>query len=297
MKEAERYADAAKLLPKPLFAAAMQLPEEMKFRAEELRLRAGYGLTAVIGGGEVDLRMGVTRDDVRDTAVNAAQGSLHTVADSICRGFITAPGGHRVGLCGTVITENGLIRGMRNFTSAAIRISKEIRGAAEELYAVMEKQGVLRSTLIVSPPGAGKTTILRDLIRMISDGGVRVGVTDERGEISGLDEAGDGAMFDIGKNTDVICGAPKKEAVTMLLRTMTPAVIAMDEITDPDDVAAIVRASNCGVSLYATVHGGSAAEAFERSGYEMLDKIFKRAVMIERRSDGSRRYVLEEREG
>ena len=92
MKEAERYADAAKLLPKPLFAAAMQLPEEMKFRAEELRLRPGYGLTAVIGGGEVDLRMGVTRDDVRDTAVNAAQGSLHTVADSICRGFITAPG-------------------------------------------------------------------------------------------------------------------------------------------------------------------------------------------------------------
>ena len=289
-----RYEQAAMLLPAKFRAAALGLPESKRRCAEELRLRAGRGLFAVISGKEITLQHGASQEDVLETVARAAQGSLHSASDSLADGFVTAPGGHRVGVCGTAIVENGKVCGMRSFTSASIRISKELKGIGKELYSELAASGVLRSTLIVAPPGVGKTSLLRDLVRLISESGLRVGVADERKEISGLGEDPNASAFDLGRHTDVLCGAPKAEAALMLLRTMSPVLIAMDEITDPEDIEAAEKIAHCGVALYATIHARDSAEIATRRGHESINRIFSRCIFIERCADGGRRYLLEE---
>ena len=151
----------------------------------------------------------------------------------------------------------------------------------------------LPDTLLVSPPGAGKTTLLRELVRLISEGGRRVSLIDERAEIAGVWEGA--PLFDVGPCTDVMTGAPKPEAAAMLIRAMTPQLLAMDEITTPADVEAARSASGCGVKLLATAHAGSLRELASRPVYRPLleDRVFRAAVLIERRA-GRRRYKLEE---
>ena len=289
-----RFEQAVMLLPTKFRAAARALSTEQKSAVEELRLRVVFGLSAVIAGKEISLQRGASQDDILDTVARAAQGSLHSVSDSIARGFVTAPGGHRVGVCGTAIVENGQICGMRSFTSVSVRISKELKGIGTELYKRFVSGGLLRSTLIIAPPGVGKTSLLGDLVRLISEGGLRVGVADERKEISGWGDDPNTPSFDLGGQTDVLCGAPKAEGALMLLRTMSPAVIAMDEITDPADIAAAEKIAYCGVALYATIHASCTGELRRRRGHEGIERIFERRVVIERRADGRRRYLLEE---
>lgn len=286
------FAAAARLLPPEAERAAQGLPEEEKSRCEEFRLRLGRAPTVILGGREYPLCRGlVEKQMLRCVLETATRSSIHAQTEALRRGYAAADGGVRVGLCGTaVLGENGL-DGLTDFTSLAIRIPREFPGCADDLWQTLRKEN-LSSVLILSPPGAGKTTLLRELVRKVSESGVRVAVADERREIAAF--SGRGFGFNVGRCTDVMTDVPKAVAVSMLLRTMNPQVIAVDEITEPGDAKAVLEAVGCGVALLATAHGASPEDLRRRPAGRMLleSGAFRRYITVEC-SRGRRVYHME----
>lgn len=292
MRDSEGFENAAALLPQDMRAQLMELPEPLRTGAEELRLRSGRRLSLLLAEGESPVgARPVQPRDLDAVLENATRASAHTALESVASGFVTVRGGCRVGLCGETIVREGGVRSIRRLSSLGIRIPRQHRGCAAEVYARLLEAG-LPDTLIISPPGAGKTTLLRELVRLVSEGGRRVSLIDERGEAAGVWEGL--PLFDVGPSTDVMTGAPKPEAAAMLIRAMTPQVLAMDEITTPADAEAARAATGCGVRLLATAHAGSVRELASRGVYRPLlaESVFSMAVVIERRG-GERRYRLE----
>ena len=285
---------AARLLPPSLRTEVLNLSESITAGAEEIRLRTGRPPAVVVGDTEIEILPShiVTASELQLVLEIATRASVHTYADSIRMGFVTAEGGCRLGLCGTAATDGDRISGIRRLSSVCIRIPREKRGCADTVYPELIRGG-FRSTLIVSPPGGGKTTLLRELIRLLSDSGKRISLADERSEVAGTFEGQ--PCFDVGTRTDVLTGAPKSEGIYLLLRSMAPQIIAFDEITAPSDIEAAETAANCGVTLLATAHGGGLNDLHQRDLYKkLIDKqIFKRAVVIEN-VKGKRRYSVEE---
>lgn len=287
----EGFCAAAALLPEALRRAAERLPEGEKRRCEELRLRSGRRATALVSGREAEFSPApVSGEDIRAVLEAAARSSLHAAMAQLCRGYLSAPGGVRVGVCGAAVMGESGLEGLREFSSLALRVPRQVRGCADGIWGRVTEGG-FRSLLIISPPGAGKTTLLRELIRRLSDSGIRVSVADERGEIAGA--APGAAQFDVGRHTDILTGVPKSRAAEMLLRAMNPQVIAMDEITDPRDAAALLDAVGCGVKLLATVHGTDAGDAAARPACRALFEAgaFSRCVTVENLG-GARSYAV-----
>ena len=286
MNEKDRYAAAAASLPDPLRLSALAQPAALRARAEEFRLRLGRPPTLSADGRERPFaETSVSDADIARVLELATRSSLHTALESLREGYVTTPDGHRIGVAGTAALNDRRILTLRRITSVCIRIARCFPGAAQPVFDILRRtEG---GTLIVSPPGLGKTTLLRDLVRLYSDSGVRTALVDERGEL-----AGDG--FDLGRCTDVLTGVPKALAVPMLLRAMSPALIAMDEIAAADDVAAMEQAVGCGAVLMATAHGASLADVTARPALENVLRrgAFRHAVFIERRG-GERRYRVE----
>ena len=197
----------------------------------------------------------VTEAEIRELIAWLCQDSVYAYADEIRQGFLTVEGGHRIGLCGQAVLENEtVIRTLKNIAFINIRVAHEIRGAADGILPKLYKEGKLQNTLIVSPPGFGKTTLLRDLIRQISDGnpygaGLRVGVVDERSELAGSYLGR--PQNDLGMRTDVLDGCPKAQGMLLLLRSMSPQVIAVDELGEETDRRALQKAAACGCGLLA----------------------------------------------
>ena len=293
MRDNEGFDNAAGLLPQDMRQTLSALPGSARACAEELRLRSGRRPSLLLAEGESPFGDRAVQPRDLDTVLeNATRASAHTALECVAAGFVTVRGGCRVGLCGETVVREGGVRSIRRLSSLSIRIPRQHRGCAGEIYARMLELG-LPDTLIISPPGAGKTTLLRELVRLASEGGRRVSLIDERAEIAGV---WDGSpLFDIGPCTDVMTGAPKPEAAAMLIRAMSPQILAMDEITTPADVEAARLATGCGVKLLATAHAGSARELAAWPVYRKLleDGVFSAAVVIERRG-GSRHYRLEE---
>ncbi|MDR1132162.1 MAG: stage III sporulation protein AB [Oscillospiraceae bacterium] len=289
----QEFLRAIRLVPPKLRTEMLALSGAAVAGAEELRLRIGRPPALVVSGSEIEIlpSHSVTAAELQLVLELATRASAHTYADSIRQGFVTADGGCRVGICGTAVAEDGRITGLRRFSSVCIRIPREKRGCADALLPDLTERG-FESLLIVSPPGAGKTTLLRELVRLLSDGGRRVSLVDERSEVAGSFEGQ--PCFDVGARTDVLTGAPKGEGIFLLLRAMSPQIIAFDEITSPADIEAAEAAANCGVSLIATAHGNGVVDLAERALYKkLLDKrIFRRAVVIENRR-GIRHYTAE----
>ena len=282
------------ILPYALRGPAQALPDDFKAIAEEIRLRVGQIPAVLLPDGESPLgEHPITPRDLECVFELASRISVHAVSGSIARGFITAPGGYRVGFCGTASVSEGKMIGFRQISSAALRIPREIKGAAEEIMPKAFPEGKLRSILIVSPPGGGKTTLLRDMIRGLSYMGRRAAVSDERGEIAAM-SAGIPQM-DLGPRTDVLDACPKAQGIMVLLRCMNPQVIAVDEITSPEDAKALISAANCGVKLLATAHGDGISDLKERHIYrQLLDSaVFDGAVYISVKN-GHRFYEYEE---
>ena len=275
-------------------------PQEME-TLEELRLRAGSPMTLSAAGREqvpASWRDRIlTENDLRRVLEVAGKGSVHAILDQLRSGYVTAPGGVRLGICGEAAVEDGRVRAFRTVTSLAIRIPHTIPGIACPLLPMLFEDGRLQSTLILSPPGVGKTTLLRDLIRCLSVGeGVpplRVGVADERGELG----AGDLRSF-LGPRTDVLENVPKAAALLMLLRGMAPQVLAADEITDPADLRAIEQAAGCGAVLLATAHGSDPEDLRRRPLYRRLleSGVFRRFVLLGL-ENGKRTYQVWDGEG
>jgi len=292
-----RFLSAASLLPYGLRETFETLSKGEKVLAEEFRLRAGLLPSVLLPGGEK--RLGtktVSPRDLADTLEIATESSLHSSKESIRNGFVTGLGGHRIGICGTAVMKNGEIDGIRAVSSLAVRIAKEIRDCGREVAGTLVKNGRFMSTMVISPPGGGKTTLLRDLVRQLSNRGFKIALADERSEIAAV--RGGIPQTDVGMRTDILSSCPRDEAVMLLLRTMNPDIIAMDEITAPRDAKALESASNCGVGLLATAHAADIAELGERSLYrELLEQgIFKKAVVI-CRTEGVRTFSVEDLEG
>ena len=276
------FAAAAEVLPREYRAAALALSEKERGEAQEFRLRLGRCPTVVTQTGERRLSpLPVTPAHLLRVLELATLASPYAAADSVRRGFAAAPGGVRVGLCGRMRPGTEGAWAAAGLTSAAVRIPRQVKGCGTPFCA-----GPFVSTLILSPPGLGKTTLLRDMVRLLSDGGERVGLCDERGEVAALGDGGFG--FDVGEHTDVITEGSKADAAMLLLRTMNPQILAMDEITDPEDAAACRRAAGCGVALLATAHAGCREELGQRRPLgELLEEgVFRRLIWINREGAG-----------
>lgn len=279
--------NAARILPFEMREAVLRLPEQTRRSAEEIRLRAGRHLSLFLPDGERTLLPGrlVRQSDIMQVLEAASRASMHSVQHEIRRGFVTAEGGVRVGVCGSYAADGGI----RDLSSVNIRIPCEVRGAGGDAAAAVTTP--LQSVLVISPPGGGKTTFLRELVRFVSDKGVRVSLADERGEVAAVKNGE--PQFDVGRCTDVMTGADKAEAAMMMMRAMSPQVIALDEISDAGDAQAIERISNCAVKIFATAHAEDLQELESREIYRtLLDKKIFRALVTIERCAGQRRYEV-----
>lgn len=251
-----------------------QVDKQGKDRLLELRLRLGRPPQMRCIENNYDLNDLVRVDDLQ-FCINVTSRYSPWATETIGQGYITAPGGHRVGICGEAVLSNGIMRGIRNPTSVSIRVSRDFFGIAADPALCNG------SVLIIGCPGSGKTTFLRDLIRRRSDFCKEfLCVVDEKEEIFPLAQGQ--FCFNPGKNTDVISGCNKSQGIITALRNMGPDVIAVDEITAAQDCEALLQTGWCGVKLLATAHAGNREELFRRPIYKPLldSKLFDTLVIV-----------------
>ena len=269
-------------------------------QVQEIRLRVRGPLLMVSGGreyyltgdgrlsGEMEQAHVVSREEIRETMEYISSHSLYAFEEEVRQGFLTIQGGHRVGIAGKTILDDGGIRSMKYISFINIRLSHQIPGCADPVMPYLYENGQVLHTLIISPPRCGKTTLLRDIVRQLSNGscrqpGVTVGVVDERSEIGACCQGV--PQNELGIRTDVLDCCPKARGMMMLIRTMSPAVVAVDEIGSREDLEAMEYVMNCGCKLVATVHGASVEDIKQKPVLRRLvqERMFERYIVMDSR--------------
>lgn len=254
---------------------------------QELRFRVGQKIRFFICGKEISLEKSkiLTAADLQKIMELISRFSLYAYEEEIRHGFLTIRGGHRVGVAGKVVLYQGSVKTIRNISCIHIRIAKEYQDCARELLPYLYRERRLQSTLIFSAPGQGKTTLMRDLIRLVSNGNpwgdpLTVAVIDERGELAACDQGI--AQNNLGAQTDVLDGCPKNPGMRLMLRSMAPAVLAVDEIGSKEDAEAIQEAAGCGCVMLATAHGESLKQLWKKTAFRQMqeNQIFQRYVEL-----------------
>lgn len=286
--------DLLPMLPIRLREALINLPPGCAKGVEEIRLRLGQPVALVFSGGEGFLGPTGALVSWRDAAITATGEDLTAALQAACgyspyavdeqlrQGFVTLPGGYRVGISGRMLSEKGQPVRLTRPTGLNIRIARGVEGAGKELLPYAIKNGHAQSLLIAGPPRAGKTTMLRDVLRMLSEGdgganGLSIAVVDERSEIA--------AGHRLGPRTDVLDACPKATGLMMAIRTLSPQVVATDEIGTKADADAIREAARAGVAVLATVHVWDEQDVWKRPMLAALleEGLFAHVALISRR--------------
>ncbi|MCL6604256.1 MAG: stage III sporulation protein AA [Paenibacillus sp.] len=301
------------LFPEKVRALLQRLPLSLLTTLEEIRVREGRPLEInysgkyhfLTGNGALTLNPEEAykpdREDSHRLLDLISNHSLYTMEEELRKGFITIPGGHRIGLAGRTVLSGGGVEHLRDITGFNVRIARAVPGAADEIlpYLFDRSQQRVLHTLILSPPQHGKTTLLRDLARQISTGkhgsrqGLKVGIVDERSEIAGSRRGI--PTFDVGPRTDILDGCPKAEGMMMMIRSLSPDVLVADEIGRPEDAEAVTEALHAGISVVATAHGKQVSELVRRPGLGGLleHKMFERYVILHRSAAGLSFRILD----
>ncbi len=288
-------------LPANLKTLLLNVDDRHYADIEEVRLRNGKPLGLRIGDEEFtidrwghlnkDLWQGyvVSGEDIYRSIASISDNSLYAFEEEISRGYITIPGGHRVGLAGQAVMSGSRIRTIKNFSGINFRIAREVWGCADKIGKfICAGDTIPGNTLLISPPRCGKTTILRDLARSLSQGntgrcGCNVVIVDERSELAGTFQGQ--AQLDIGPRTDVLDACPKAAGMMMAIRSLGPQVIVTDEIGRPEDIDAIRDCVNAGVGVITSIHGRDANEIQRRPLIceLMMSQAFANLIVLSRR--------------
>lgn len=249
---------------------------------EEIRINAERNAATVKSSVLMDTGVYIKKEELSHIVNSMCRGSLYAMQQTLSMGFISLHGGHRVGVCGRCVTENGEVTHMTDISAVCIRVAREVFGAADSIMEFLEFHGKLYNTLIISPPGCGKTTVLRDAIRQLGNR-YRVCVADERSEIAAC--KGGIPTLDVGKFTSVMDGVPKAKGINMLLRSMSPQLIATDETGTREEEEAICRLINAGAKIITTAHGYSEKDILNRKHLgSLVEKgVFERIIVLSNR--------------
>lgn len=270
-------------------------------KLEEIRIRANKPVILKLGQVEIVLNYTITTNEIIGILQNICNNSIYTYQNQICNGFITLPGGNRVGIAGNVVIKDGQVSNISYIYSLNFRISHQINGASDNIlkYVLDTENNTIFNTLIVSPPGAGKTTIIRDLAKRISNGineinfrGLDVSIIDERGEIAAMTK---GITFnDVGIRTDVLDNVPKSIGIRMAVRSMAPKVIIADEIGNKDDVNIINYAICSGVKCIFTAHGSNMEDLLKNNEINKIInlQLFSKIIFLDEKQKGKIKNVV-----
>lgn len=264
---------------------------------QEIRIRVNQPVIIKLQGKEIVTDMIYTERELDDVFRYLCQDSLYAYEQQRCNGYLTLPGGHRVGITGELSYVEGTGYYAKYIRYMNIRIAHEKKGIAESIVKYLDNGKEPYNTLLISSPGVGKTTLLRDIVRMLSGEGYTVGVIDERGEITGAFRGS--ASLDCGMRTDVMTGGEKRLGVQILVRTFSPRVVAMDEIGTKADAEAIFYAGVSGCKILATAHGNSIQEIYQKKELRNLiqQKIFQRIIVLSNDEQGKRFVEIVNEEG
>lgn len=292
--------EIVKFLPQRLRENFFLLTDSQLKRLQEIRLRIHCPLNLVFSDADLFLSKGelhsepkrgemIRREDLGQAILFLSNHSLYAMDEELRQGFITIPGGHRVGFVGHGVLKDGMIKQLKEISGINFRITREVRGCADRvIFMILKDFTDIHQTMIISPPRCGKTTLLRELICLLSNGfsqfsGMKVGVVDERSELAGTFQGI--PRHNLGVRTDVLDHCPKTAGLYLLIRSMSPQVIATDEIGNSADVAALKEAANAGIRLLTTVHGRDPRELLKRPILRdlLVDKLFTRYIVLSNR--------------
>lgn len=270
-------------LPEDMKERLLLLPDSIIENFEEIRIKSGFNTMVISGRKEEHLNdAGFVTPDILEEILNRLLDySYYAYEDELANGYITIEGGHRVGICGRVTLKDGHVHLIKDISSLNIRRSRQVIGASDRIIdeIIDRSSGEISNTLIISPPKCGKTTLIRDISRVLSYKGYRVSICDERSEIAGCYEGT--PSYDLGCRTDILDGCPKAQGIKMLIRSMSPDVIVTDEIGKPEDMAAIEEALCAGVKIITTIHGGSYEEAASSVVGQLIENcVFDKLIFL-----------------
>ena len=268
---------------------------------EEIRIRINLPIIVKLAEKEKIIDYKVSTEDINYIFQKICENSIYAYQNQIANGFVTIKGGNRVGIVGTAVVQNGKVTNLNYVSGLNFRIAQEIIGCSNKIMPNIIRGETIYNTLIIAMPGMGKTTLLRDIIRNLSNGftdgntkikGQNISVIDERGEISATYRGG--SQNDLGIRTDVLNDIPKAIGMKMAIRSMAPQIIAADEIGSVDDVNAIQYAICCGIKGIFTAHGNSVEDVKKNTELKSLidNKIFEKFIII-KKEDGRRKIIVE----